>query len=251
MSGLQVAGQSRHHDPANEESIASSTIGDVVALSDHPLSAANDVDDAHPSAAVADRAAGELAQGLGSILHAFPREAIEDLERLLSNELGAPTAAQLREARLGLLIELISTGDGEIPSTRAYNDLRRHRSETKGEHWPAASSLVESYGSFGAAVRAAMRLHHDGSAARVPHTHRHARSYRCYSRNEVVAALKKFRDQHGSWPRSELEYLTWGETVRRARRNGGHPDPRIPTARPIRKLFGNFPRALEVASGQI
>jgi hypothetical protein len=191
--------------------------------------------------------ASELAQGLAQILRPFPRQAIEDLERLLANNLGAPTSAELREARLGLLIELISTGDGEIPRTREYDDLRRSRLEAKGERWPSASTLVESYGSFLAAVKAAIRLHHDGSAARVPHTHRHAKPYRRYTRDEVIAALHSFHDQFGSWPRSELEYLTWGETVRRARRHGGHPDPRIPTAKPIRKLFGDFGRALEVA----
>jgi hypothetical protein len=191
--------------------------------------------------------ASELAQGLAQILRPFPRQAIEDLERLLANDLGAPTSAELREARLGLLVEMISTADGEIPRTRDYDDLRRSRLETKGERWPSASTLVESYGSFLAAVKAAMRLHHDGSAARVPHTHRHARAYRRYTRDEVIAALRSFHDQFGSWPRSELEYLTWGETVRRARRYGGQPDPRIPTAKPIRKLFGDFQRALAVA----
>jgi hypothetical protein len=196
---------------------------------------------------VIDPSATELAQGFASILHAFPQEAIEDLERLISNDLGAPTSAGLREARLGLLIELISTGDGEIPRTRDYDGARKHRAQTKGEEWPAASTLVESYGSFLAAVKAAMRLHHDGSVARVPHTHRHARPYKRYSRDEVVAALRSFRDQHGSWPRSELEYLTGAATVRQARRNGGHPDPRLPSAKPIRTLFGGFPRALDVA----
>jgi hypothetical protein len=191
--------------------------------------------------------ASELAQGLAQILRPFPRQAIEDLERLLANNLGAPTPAELREARLGLLVELISTGDGEIPRTRAYDDLRRSRLEANGERWPSASTLVESYGSFLAAVRAAMRLHHNGSAARVPHTHRHARPYQPYTRDEVIAALRSFHDQIGSWPRSELEYLTWGETVRRARRHGGHSDPRIPSAKPIRKLFGDFGRVLTIA----
>jgi hypothetical protein len=196
---------------------------------------------------VINPSASELAQGIASIVHAFPQEAIEDLERLISNDLGAPTSAELREARLGLLIELISTGDGEIPRTRDYDGVRKHRAQTNGEDWPAASTLVESYGSFVAAVKAAMRLHHDGSAARVPHTHRHGRSYQHYRRDEVIAALLSFRDQHGSWPRSELEYLTWATTVRRTKRNGGHPDPRLPSAKPIRTLFGGFQRALRVA----
>jgi hypothetical protein len=195
---------------------------------------------------VIDPSASELAQGLASIVHAFPPEAIEDLERLISNELGAPTSAELREARLGLLIELISTGDGEIPRTRDYDGVRKLRAQTRDEEWPAASTIVESYGSFLAAVKAAMRLHHEGSAARVPHTHRHARPYKRYSRNEVVAAIRSFRDQHGSWPRSELEYLTWATTVRRIKRNGGHPDPRLPSAKPIRTLFGGFQRALDI-----
>lgn len=197
--------------------------------------------------AVTGLSAGGAAQGLASILHAFPQQAIEDLERLISNDLGAPTPAELREARLGLLIEVVSSGDGEIPRTRDYDEVRKHRAQAKSEEWPAASTLVESYGSFLAAVKAAMRLHHEGSAARVPHTHRHARSYKRYSRDEVIAALRSFRDQHGSWPRSRLEYLTWAATVRRIKRNGGHPDPRLPSAKPVRALFGGFQRALAVA----
>ncbi len=216
---------------------------------------APDVVAAYPTASVkgelldlvTDRSASELAQGLASMVHAFPQEAIEDLERLISNDLGSPTSAELREARLGLLIELIADGNGEIPRTRDYDEMRKHRAQTRGEEWPTASTLVESYGSFLAAVKGAMRLHHDGSAARVPHTHRHARPYKRYSRDEVVAALRSFRDQHGSWPRSELEYLTWATTVRRIKRNGGHPDPRLPSAKPIRTLFGSFQRALKVA----
>jgi hypothetical protein len=199
------------------------------------------------ASSVEPKDASELAQGLAQILRSFPRQAIEDLERLLAHNLGAPTSAELREARLGLLAEMISTADGEIPRARDYDDLRGRRLETTGERWPSASTLVESYGSFLAAVKAAMRLHHDGSGARVPHTHRHARAYERYRRDEVIAALRLFYEQHGSWPRSELEFLTWGETVRRARRYGGHSDPRIPTARPIRKLFGGFQRALKVA----
>jgi hypothetical protein len=198
------------------------------------------------ASSVAPADASDLAQGLASILHAFPQQAIEDLERLISNDMGAPTPAELREARLGLLIEVVSSGEGEIPRTRDYDGVRKHRAQTRGEDWPAASTLVESYGSFLAAVKAAMRLHHDGSAARVPHTHRHARPYKRYSRDEVVVAIRSFRDQHGTWPRSELEYLTWATTVRQARRNGGHRDPRLPSAKPIRTLFGGFQRALDV-----
>ena len=194
-----------------------------------------------------------VAAVLAKLTSALPESAAGELERLLANSLGAPKAAELRERRLGLLVELVSQGQGEIPTVRRYEQSRQARmtdprATPYDNAWPAASTLINAYGSFLAAVRAAMRLNWDGSAARIPHTHRHAKPIsKAYTREEVITALRKFRDDHGSWPRSELEYLTWGETLRRLRREGGHTDPRIPTAKPIRKLFGSFERAVELA----
>jgi hypothetical protein len=205
------------------------------------------ISDGQGEATLPETGPGPLALGLAKLVRALSPQAVADLERLLVNSIGAPSAAELREARLGLLVEMVSAGDGQIPAVRDYLELRGRRAQA-GEDWPTASSLLAAYGSITAAARAAMRLHHDGSQARVPHTHRHARSYSSYTREEVVAALGRFQREHGSWPRSELEFLTWGEALRRAARQGGHPDPRVPTAKPIRKLFGAFGRALTVAS---
>ncbi len=187
----------------------------------------------------------EVARELAKLIGALSAEAALQLEGLLANSIGSPSSAEIREARLGLLIELVSVGTGEVPGVDQYNGERDQRS-ARGEHWPSASALSKAYFGWQQAVRAAMRLHFIGTRARVASSHTHAPASGEYTRPEVTNAIRRFRDRHGTWP-SYSEYGQWGADARRLARRGGHPDPRIPEHVVIRKLFGEWDRALAVA----
>lgn len=169
------------------------------------------------------------------------------LARLLSHSLASPTRAERREARIGLLTELVSNGTGEVPAVADYETLRQQRA-ADGERWPAASVLVTAYGTWLAAVKAAMRLHFGGSAARVPRSYQHAMTRQAgYTRDQAIDAIRRCRRElGGEWP-SQGEYDEWMRTSRWAARLAGTGDPRIPGEVQIRKLFGSWHRALEIA----
>ena len=103
---------------------------------------------------------------------ACPETAAQDLRRLLGNSLAVDSAAERRQASLGLLIELVAEG-GEFVATTTYEEVRTERL-CRGEEWPAASTLSRLYGHWLAAVRAACRFWFDGGPQRVPGSHHHA-----------------------------------------------------------------------------
>jgi hypothetical protein len=172
---------------------------------------------------------------------------LRDLERLLLADLATPSGAELREARLGLLMEMVSDGSGQIARADVYDALREHR-QALGERWPDSTTLIRAYSQrWAVAVRAAMRLAFDGGAQRVAHTHKHGQGRRDYTREEVVTAVRRFHEQHdGRWP-AATQFYAWGEYLRRAARNGGHPDPRVPTRPALRKKFPRFSLAVAAA----
>jgi hypothetical protein len=192
----------------------------------------------------------EVSPQASALIHLVPglsEETLRNVERLLVADLAAPTSAELREARLGLLIEMVSDGTGEIPRAEDYDALRAER-EVLGEKWPHSTTLSRGYSdSWPLAVRAAMRLAFDGPTSRVAHTHTRRGSHSPYRREEVIAALLRFRDEHsGRWP-SASQFFDWGESLRRAARTGGLEDPRIPTQKALRRHFKRFSLAITAA----
>lgn len=188
-----------------------------------------------------DLAVSAQAASFVALVPNLPEQTLRDLERLLLADLASPSGAELREAGLGLLIEMVADGSGEVPPTEDYDRLRDERQLT-GERWPDSTTLIRAYSNtWTIAVRAAMRLSFEGSAARVAHTHKHGRGRgHDYTREEVLAALVWFRDEHnGRWPEA-TQFYAWGEQLRRAARKGGHPDPRIPTRPVVHRLFERF-----------
>ena len=92
-----------------------------------------------------------------------------------------------------------------------------------------------------------MRLNGRGAPARVPSSYHHAVGRRkAYTRNEVVWALERFKRTFGDWP-TQWEFEAWRPLERRLARERGNPEPRIPSLQQIRKLFGSFDRAVQVA----
>jgi hypothetical protein len=169
-------------------------------------------------------------------------EAATDLKRLVGHSISLPSPAELREARLGLLIDLVENGSGEVPSAEVYEAERSKRRED-GETWPAASTLIHAYGGHWlAAVRSAMRVAFE-SIRRVPSNYAHARPAASYTRDECLAALIACSDALESEPTMQ-EYLEWATLTRRLSRLNGQSDPRLPGRKQILKAWGTFERLL-------
>jgi hypothetical protein len=203
-----------------------------------------------PTASSSDNAT-EVAATIVSLVKnrlACPENAAQDLRRLLGNSLAVDSPAERRQASLGLLIELVAD-DGEFVPTTTYEEIRKERL-SKGEEWPAASTLSRLYGHWLAAVRAACRFWFDGGPQRVPGSHHHAVGTQPgYQPAEILSTLLAARRDlelpDGHWP-SQWEYSEWAEIKRRLTRRSGK-SPRIPGLKQIRKAFGGYDSAVEAA----
>lgn len=193
----------------------------------------------------------EVAIALGRLVEAISLDCARDLERLLAYEIGLPKSSELRQARLGVLVELVADGSGEIPGTAAYKRslaaIRREGEASHGDAGASVASLINAYGSWHSAVRAAMRLAAEGEGSRVGSSQRESRRHHAsYDRDEALGALRKFRADFGRWPRHG-EWVDWTTHCRRIARDGGNADPRQPSAKTLKRLFGSFADAVQAA----
>jgi hypothetical protein len=199
-----------------------------------------------PTEGVCSGRPSEVAVALVELLPALPAEAITDLQALLAMRLDFVAPSVAREARIGLLLDLVVVSDGELPGTDTYEQAREH-SQCRGETWPAASTLARAYNGWDRACRAAMRLYHLGGRARTPSDYHHGGRGEPYSRAEVLDAIICFRDSHdNTWPQRG-EFFQWGTAQRKLARRAGAPDPRIPNAKQLKTVCGRFDQAVRAA----
>lgn len=212
--------------------------------------------------------ATEVAQALADLVRdkaAFPDAAARHLADLLGHSLAVGTPGERRQARLGLLIELVSGGEGEFITSGAYEEARQSRRE-RGEEWPAASTLSRAYGHWLTALRAACRFWFEGGRARVASDHAHAKRNLAYLPQEILSALLQAQAELGlqrrvgaasdgvagseqeHWP-TEWEYLEWARIKRRLARRAGAPC-RLPERGVIRAAYGSYAEAIEAAMRQ-
>jgi hypothetical protein len=205
-----------------------------------------------PATANATELALTLAE-LASDPEVLIEEAAIELRRLVSHSLAAPLPGAVRDARLGLLIQLISDGSGEYVDAARYENALRER-QADGEDWPDRSTLIRAYGHWLLAVRAAMRFWFDGGHARVPASYAHAQMHRAYRPPEILASIIRLRSElaemhpdadESPWP-TEWEFEEWGRLVRGGARRAG-TEARVPGLKQIRKAFGSYDRAVEHA----
>ncbi len=197
--------------------------------------------------------ASEVAQVLAELAgdrQAMPCETAEDLVRLLGHSLAASTPAQRRNARLGLLIQIVSAETGEVPTEAVYNATRDEQAD-QGSEWPSAQTLALAYGHWFAAVRAATRFWFDGGVGRVPSGLEHATGMRAgYQPAQITRALGRFFFLFGVWP-TEWEYAQWRKLQVDAWRRAGQADQRLPSSKQIRAAFHDFAQAVAVAQAWV
>lgn len=186
------------------------------------------------------RSVGEACQVLAEIASSLPVQTRHELARLLKHSVAAPTAQELREMRLGLLVELVS--EGELPRTRTYDKVRAERNAA-GNKWPASTGLILHYGTWAAASRAAVDLAFDVTTNRA-----RARTPRMwpivpYTRKEVLEALKLASEKVGQTI-GQWEYVELRRVERQLAWRNGSPDPRYPELGVIRKHFGGWDAAI-------
>lgn len=195
--------------------------------------------------------ASEVAWVLAHLVPALSEATASDLRRLLSHSLTSPTASELREARLGLLIDLVSDGSGLVPGLADYEAARQRRLR-QGQSWPSSSTLIQAYGGHWlAAVRSAMRIAFEGTKGRAPSSGHHLRSWsKPYTRQEVVKAVAECwraigLNPNGAGP-SQAEYLDWVDLTKRAARQSGR-SKRLPTQTVLIRLWPGWERLIDAA----
>ena len=92
---------------------------------------------------------------IAEIAPQLPDRTRAELTRLLEHSVAMPSDQELREMRLGLLVELVR--DGELPNVGAYQEARSKRA-TQGEEWPDAGSFTRHFGTWASTCRAAADL---------------------------------------------------------------------------------------------
>jgi hypothetical protein len=189
-------------------------------------------------------ARSETVQTIVALVPYLPDPTRIQLRKMLANSIAAPTAAELREARLGLLIELVTGGDSQDANTDSYEALRAKRAAA-GQTWPSRSQLSRAYGTWLRALDAATTLAGEATGGAPSHCGRPRVRHR-YSRRDLVLALQRSHIALGMWP-SPREYQRWRSLAVRAARNHGRAAAAIPSHPVIARRFGTWSRALALA----
>jgi hypothetical protein len=171
----------------------------------------------------------------------MPEKTRAELVRLLGHSVAMPTAQELREMRLGLLVELISE-TGELPSADCYDQLRNLRNEN-GAEWPRSTGLAAHYGTWTAALRGAVDVAFAETPGRVHATTPRLWPLRPYNRQEIVEALERASSKVGQ-AIGQWEYVELRRVELRLAWSNGSPDPRYPELGVIRKHFGGWDAAV-------
>jgi hypothetical protein len=201
------------------------------------------------SVAVADTPEDSGADPIGLIL-AMVRVATPDagrhVHRLLAAELaGLPTARELRLAELGFLKSMLpDSPDDRCEFTTCeratYDELRPTTA-------PSSRHLVDQYGSWSRACRAAYSLDEDGSPRAAgkpwPTTNR-GKPHELFTQDELLAAVRQCAEElRAAGLVGRPTSWQFDEWVRRrkleARRRG--QDIRLPTAKAIYLQFRHMP----------
>jgi hypothetical protein len=179
----------------------------------------------------------EVARVLASIAAALPAATRQQLSALLSHSIAAPTHSQIRARRLGLVCELVSA-----PGKLSVEDYTRLRAQRAAEDWPAASTLIEHFGSWPTVLGLALRLQIEGHGSHpIRSSHRSLGTPRggAYSREEVMIAIQRAGGVVGGIP-SLSEYLEIRRVLAAHALLTGNQRPRLPDKHVITRLFDSY-----------
>jgi hypothetical protein len=182
--------------------------------------------------------ASETAQAIGRIVRHLDGAALEDLAATLRSQIARLSPARDREAKLGLLCEMILTGEESVEAYERHRALRRD----DGEEWPSPKELRETYRGHWLHVVEQARKHVErGAAGRVKSDHRLIQPHPAYTRDEVMWAVHRCRAAIGHWP-TEWEFAEWCRLERRLQRTTGRSGQRAPVPKVVRNIFGSYAR---------
>lgn len=189
------------------------------------------------------------AVGLADDTKAWDQQAVLDLAQLLINFDGLPSPVRAREARLGLLVELITREPASSITAERYREAVREE-KAAGRVWPSPDRLAVEYGSWIKALELA------GSLARnerrgISHSHRNRGHQECpYSRADLIGAVIQCMRAVGYWP-SGSDYSRWANSVRREDRAKGGDGKSVPCGRTIVNHVGSWERVLQLARKEV
>lgn len=182
----------------------------------------------------------EVAQAIGAIAKVLPAATRKQLAAMLAHDIAAPSAPEIRGRRLGLVCELV----GEAGDSLGIHDYGALRAQRPDEDWPAASTLIEHFGSWPAVLELAIRLQFEGHRPPVRASHREClETPRPYSREEAMNAIEKAGVVTGRSP-ALAEYVEVRRVLRNHARRTGNAPPRMPDQAVIARLFGSYREAL-------
>lgn len=194
--------------------------------------------------------ASEYAVLLAESVAALPETSARELRDLLCDFLAQGHTARRREARLGLLIELLEFGERASPVTQSEYEAARAERAGRGEDWPPATVISTPFGGWDQACLVALRLSRLGTGARQSADHSHGKFKGPCTHLQIADALIKCRMELGFWPYASL-YFDWAGHCRRLARANGLPDPNLPGRPQFKKLVGDFERGLELAKREL
>ncbi len=192
-------------------------------------------------------AASPQALVIAALARHLPADTRRELRQMLANSIAAPTPAEFREARLGLLLELLDSVGVAHATGESYEALRADRRAATAESWPSRSQLSRAYGNWMRALEAASKLIGEAGPG-APGDHANRSAPRLYTRRDLLTAIERCRLVIGTWP-SRSTYARWTSLAIRNARRHGRTDPAIPSVSAIIKRFGTWTRAVELAAG--
>lgn len=184
----------------------------------------------------------EAAQMIAEVATDLPERTRSELVRLLGHSVAVPTAQELREMRLGLLVEIVAR-NGALPSAESYDNARQRRNAEGGNAWPRSTGLASHYGTWTAALRAATDVAFAETPGRIRATTPRLWPLRPYNRQEIVEALERASSKVGQ-AIGQWEYVELRRIERQLAYRAGAPDPRYPDLGVIRKHFGGWDAAI-------
>jgi hypothetical protein len=172
----------------------------------------------------------EAVRVIRDILPGVSDSTLKELRSLVAYSMAAPSPSELREQRLGLLVEIVAAAPSRIPLGEEYENERASRIES-GEAWPSRSQLSRAYGSWLLAVSAAMELDRPRGDTLPPGYQARPVSGRRNTRQDTIRAIVRCHDDIGTWP-TQSDYLQWLRILRHTGRLYGPGEPRLPARRP-------------------